>query len=135
MPYRRWWPQSDEDLVGPALVSGLLQALLFLLSFFAGYFAHMQARFELLAGPVMDVGTADNGAAGLGLVLMADYLIRPTTILVLYLCVEGTARAFSALISREPLGHFPLHALNLILKALQYGCLYETLGWLKRFPL
>ena len=26
-PYRRWWPQSEVDLAGPALVSGILQCL------------------------------------------------------------------------------------------------------------
>ena len=34
LPYRRWWPQPEEELVGPAFVSGFLQALLSLLSFF-----------------------------------------------------------------------------------------------------
>ncbi len=90
-----------------------------LAGFFSGYFAHMQERFELLGAPVMDVGTTDAGAAGLGLVLMADYLVRPTTILVLYLLVEGVVRGLSASISNDVVGHLPLHALNSTLKAFQ----------------
>ena len=125
--YRRWWPQSERDLLGPAIGSGVLQMTLGLGGLVASFVIFMDQRLASIlsvTGP-----TADRAVlGGVGLVSMAEFVFRPMTILIVYILVEGIVRVASAFVSGEVCGNLALHGIGAIHMALVPGFVERAMG-------
>ena len=117
--YRRWWPQSEQDLLGPAVASGFLQAFGSLLGLVYWFLTFMEYRLATVLPAAGPFGTADRAAlGGAGLVSLVEFAVRPTTLLIVYLVIEGVVRTMSAFMSGEVSPNLVLHGIAAVHMAL-----------------
>jgi len=114
--YRRWWPATDDDMISAGLVSGILQLSISFGLFLASYLNFFQRRVtelymlaeEITAGAPTGMSIPVSSQA-LGAATTAEFLLRPSTWLLLYFTAEGTIRLLAALGPHEVVGSLPLH--------------------------
>ena len=111
--YRALFTQYDVPSEG-ALVSGLLQFLGCLSLLFRGYFAYINARMAQLPTDQVLKASEKNGESAIALIgplLVMEYLLRFTTILLIFMVIEGSVRAIAAVGAKETLPDLPLYLL------------------------
>lgn len=97
--------------------SGLIEALASLGLLFRGYYAYMNWRMANLPPEVFTKAGEKGGESaimGLGSILMLEYLILPTTILLAFFMIEGFVRAIAATGADEVLPSLPLQLFALL---------------------
>lgn len=111
--YRNAFTSFDVPCEG-ALVGGILEMLLATGLLIRGYFAYMNERLASIPQAVY-AGAGEKGGEsaimGLGPIVMLEYLIHITTILLIFFLVEGAVRLIAAIGSRETLPSLPLYFL------------------------
>ena len=94
--------------------SGLIEALTSVGLLVRGYYAYMNWRMANLPPEVFTKAGEKGGESaimGLGSIFMLEYLILPTTIVLVFFLLEGVVRAIAAIGSDEVLPTFPLQIL------------------------
>jgi len=133
--YRRSWPWgSDEGLRGPAIFSGLAEAVISLTLVIVRYFAFLQWRVGTIADAALKrpAGDAALGSLpvqmGSGFVTLVEYALHPLTLLLIYFTIEGTVRLFAAWVAGECAGTLPLYVLGLGLDRAQAAWREHSMG-------
>lgn len=97
-----------------ALWSGILESLVSLGLGIRGYYAYFDERMASMPVEVLTKAGEKGGESaimGLGSIIMLEYLIHVTTILLVFFMLEGLVRAIAAVASGEALPSLPLQAL------------------------
>lgn len=77
-----------------------------------GYFIYTNARLLATPAALLVKATEQGGDAavrGFGLLLSAEYVLRPITIVLLFFALEGAVRATAALVTQERVSSLPLY--------------------------
>ncbi len=129
-PYRRWWPQSEADMAGPALVSGILQFLGSMILFVAGYTVTMQSGLGAVGEIFRDapVGFTNTSVAGGGAIVTAEYVIQPSSFFLIYFAIEGGVRSIAALVTSRVVGTLSLVTLAWIHSAVEPRLIERSLA-------
>jgi hypothetical protein len=94
-----------------AIVSGILETLFSLGLMIHGYIAYTTERTAAIPAAVI-AGAGEKGGEsaimGLGAIILLEYLLRFTTILLLFFAFEGLVRAIAAVAAGEVLPSLPL---------------------------
>ena len=111
--YRQWWSQESAGFRGPAMVSGIVQFLVFLVATVVHYLDFFQRGVGGLGRRLIDAGgevalTASWVQWGMGFTTSFEYLIHPMSFLFGYLMLEGIVRTLAALASGQILPTLPL---------------------------
>ena len=114
--YRKHWSGESSGLRGPAMLSGILQCFFFLLVWILGYLSSFPQGVGAIGRVFVKAGAEEQLASpvvqtGIGMTTSAAYLIQPSSILFLYLAVEGIVRTLAALTSGQMLPTLPLAAI------------------------
>lgn len=111
--YRNAFTRFDVPCEG-ALVGGILEMLVSTGLLIRGYFAYMNERLASIPQAVY-AGAGEKGGEsaimGLGPIVMLEYVIHVTTILLIFFLVEGAVRLIAAIGSRETVPSLPLYLL------------------------
>ena len=97
-----------------ALVSGIFQIVVSLGLLFRGYYAYINARMAQLPTEALLKAGERNGESAIMLVgplLVLEYILHFTTIVLLFMVIEGVVRAIAAVGARETLPDLPLFLL------------------------
>lgn len=97
-----------------ALVSGIFQTVVSLGLLFRGYYAYINARLAQLPTEALLKAGEKNGESAIMLVgplLVLEYILHFTTIVLLFMVIEGAVRAIAAVGARETLPDLPLFLL------------------------
>ena len=97
-----------------ALVSGIFQTFASLGLLFRGYYAYIKARMAQLPTEALLKAGEKNGESAIMLVgplLVLEYILHFTTILLLFMVIEGAVRVIAAVGAKERLPDFPLFLL------------------------
>jgi len=97
-----------------ALVSGIFQSVVSLGLLFRGYYAYINARMAQLPTEALLKAGEKNGESAIMLVgplLVLEYILHFTTIILLFMVIEGAVRAIAAVGARETLPDLPLFLL------------------------
>jgi hypothetical protein len=111
----RWAWGFEWNLVRPAIVSGLAEAVVSLTVVILRYFAFFQWRMATIADAAIKRGAGDEalgtGAAqfGAGYTVMIEYALHPLTLLLIYFTIEGAFRLLAAALADECVGTLPLY--------------------------
>ncbi len=114
-----------------ALWGGILEALISLGLLIRGYYAYMAERIAGLPPAVFSKAGEKGGESaimGLGSIFMLEYMIHLTTILLVFLMLEGAVRAIAAVGSDEVLPSLPLQLLALLHSRLDAQAHEKKLG-------
>jgi len=109
--YRALFTPYDVPSEG-ALISGLLQFLCCLGLIIRGYFAYATARMAELPADQLLKASEKNGESAimlLGPIFVLEYLLHFTTLLLIFMVLEGVVRAIAAVASNETLPDLPLY--------------------------
>jgi len=96
---------------GAVVTSGFLQAFLSLGLLFTDYHAFMTARLASIPVETMEKVAEKGGESavmGFGGFFMMEYMLRVTTILLLYFLLEGLVRVIAAIAASEAVPTLPL---------------------------
>jgi len=99
---------------GGALVSGIFQSVISLGLLFRGYYAYINARMAQIPTEALLKAGEKNGESAIVLVgplLVLEYILHFTTILLLFIVIEGAVRAIAAVGAKETLPDLPLFLL------------------------
>lgn len=99
--------RPDEGLRGPAMVSGLLQVLLFLFVLVFRAIAWIHPRTDIDINTAVAVGGARN--FGSGIFLLVEFWMQPLHVFMFYLVIEGVIRVLAALVGHQVIGTLPLY--------------------------
>lgn len=117
---QRWIGPVSPDLGRGALFTGIIQLLLCFALLIIGYFRWLADIGTLFAQNYIRSGGAPMSgemySAGVGVTAYVSYLLRPTTILLMYFAVEGAARLTAAVVTGETIPTLPLVLAALIQK-------------------
>ena len=96
-----------------ALVGGAAETIAALLLLMQRYFVFANQRLAAIQVSVMTGAAAKGGDAvmGLGPILMLEYLLQITTLVLIFIALEGVIRSTAAVINAETLPSLPLEAL------------------------
>jgi len=97
-----------------ALVSGLFQSVISLGLLFRGYYAYINARMAQIPTEALLKAGEKNGESAIVLIgplLVLEYILHFTTILLLFIVIEGAVRAIAAVGAKETLPDLPLFLL------------------------
>jgi hypothetical protein len=97
-----------------ALVSGIFQTVVSLGLLFRGYYAYINSRMAQLPTEALLKAGEKNGESAIMLVgplLVLEYILHFTTIVLLFMAIEGLVRAIAAVGARETLPELPLYLL------------------------
>jgi len=97
-----------------ALFSGIFQTFASLGLLFRGYYAYINARMAQLPTEALLKAGEKNGESAIMLVgplLVLEYILHFTTILLLFMVIEGAVRVIAALGAKETLPDLPLFLL------------------------
>jgi hypothetical protein len=112
-PYRALFTPYAIPCEG-ALVSGIFQSVVSLGLLFRGYYAYINARMAQLPTEALLKAGEKNGESAIMLVgplLVLEYILHFTTIVLLFMVIEGVVRAIAAVGARETLPDLPLFLL------------------------
>ena len=96
---------------GAVVISGFLQAFLSLGLLIADYHAFMTARLAAIPVEIAEKVAEKGGESaimGFGGFFMMEYMLRATTILLLYFLLEGLVRVIAAIAASEAVPTLPL---------------------------
>jgi hypothetical protein len=116
---RRIFSVHDVPSEG-ALLSGIFEALAGTGLLIHGYFAYSNERLASMPVSVMSKAAAVGGESavmGLGNILLLEYIFQLTTIILLWLTLEGGVRAVAAIVG-EVIPSLPLSVLVFLLEKL-----------------
>ncbi|HEU5403409.1 MAG TPA: hypothetical protein VFU86_18785 [Terriglobales bacterium] len=108
---KKWLPQWHGNLRTSAVVSGVLQSLTALGVLVARYprFVNEQvAQIDVRVINGMAEKGGDTAVRGIGIILLAAYVLLPTSILLIYFAFEGVVRFVAAVTTGEVVGTLPL---------------------------
>jgi len=111
--YRKTFTPYEIPPAG-AIWSGILEVLLCLGLLIRGYFAYMNERMASIPALALTKAGERGGESaimGLGSILMLEYMIQLTTLMLVFLMLEGFVRAIAAVASDEVLPSLPLKVL------------------------
>jgi hypothetical protein len=111
--YREWFVPYAVPASGAAL-GGTLETLTSVGLLIRGYQSFAAEKLATLPASVMLGGVEKSGESavmGLGSILLLEYVLQLTTLVLLFLTIEGLVRALAAIGSGEALPSFPLQAL------------------------
>jgi hypothetical protein len=113
-----------------ALISAVLQFVVCLGCFVFGFLNF--SRSEVFGGTTtalhaMEVG-GDSALAGSGIFVLMEYMIRPTTLLLVYFLVEGIVRGVAAFLTGEIVPTMPLAVMAWLHGKLSYTKAERALG-------
>ena len=97
-----------------ALVGGAAETIAALLLLMQRYFVFANQRLAAIQVSVMTGAAAKGGESavmGLGPILMLEYLLQITTLVLIFIALEGVIRSTAAVINAETLPSLPLEAL------------------------
>jgi len=97
-----------------ALMSGVLQFIFGLAFLIRGYFAYVNARLAQLPTEALLKAGEKNGESAIMLVgplVVLEYVLHFTTILLLFMVIEGVVRVIAAVGAKETLPDLPLFLL------------------------
>ena len=100
-----------------AIWSGILETLISLGLLIRGYYAFMNERMASIPASVLTRAAEKGGESavmGMGSVFMLEYMIRFTTILLVFFLLEGFVRTIAAVGSDEVLPSLPLKAVGFL---------------------
>ena len=106
---------TDANFRGPAIFSGLAEAVISLALIIFRYFVFFQWRMGTIADAALKGGGGDealaNSAAqfGMGFTVLVEYAFSPLTLLLIYFTIEGVVRLFAAFTVDECVGTMPLY--------------------------
>jgi len=113
--YRQWWePASTVHFRGATVVSGLVQLLGSVALTIYTYLNFIQERLggmvdEALAKGGVDVVAVPTVQFGMGYFALLEFALRPLTLLLFYLFLEGAVRLAGAAFIEQILPMLPLH--------------------------
>ena len=119
---RRWFADHDVDVKRGATVSSILQFGGGIAAFVAGYplyIWHRQAMLEKMAHATTEYQQMEIAYRGVSNLTVVEYLLLPTTMLVMYLTAEGLVRMLGAVVAGEVLPSFPLAVASWVHGALE----------------
>lgn len=108
---QKWLPQWQANLRTSASVSGVLQILTSLGILIARYPRFVNEQVAAIDVRVIN-GMAEKGGdtavRGIGIILLAAYVLLPLSILLIYFAFEGVVRFVAAMTTGEVVGTLPL---------------------------
>jgi hypothetical protein len=110
---KRWYPTAGVDVSHGAFLSGLIEILICIPAFVVGYIFFLDANVKALGGEVVKRGAeevliSEHVQFGMGIMSLGAYVLRPTTLLLMFFALDGVFRAFAAAITGESLATAPL---------------------------
>ncbi len=115
--YRQRLPASlGMDMGRGAIVSGLIESIVCLMTVIVRYLAFLPHRVGELAQRAMGSGAEDVLAVpavqfGMGYAVAMEYLSNPVTLALIYFSIEGVVRVFAAVVTDEIVGTLPLYGI------------------------
>ena len=114
--YRRaWFHDIDANVMRGAYISAILQSVgggVLIAAGYIWYLIHRQAMLEQMAGAKTEYDQIALAYRGVTIFTFIEYLILPSTMLLIYIALEGTIRMFSVIVSGEILPTLPLAILS-----------------------
>ena len=98
-----------------AVLSGMLEFFLVLALLVRGYFVYTNQRLLATSATMLVKAAEQRGDVAVrafGLVLLAEYFVRLTTIVLLFFAIEGAVRASAALVTQEIVPTLPLYGIE-----------------------
>ena len=112
-----WFHDVDVDVKLGAQVSSILQSL-GMVALLAGryiwYLIHRQEMLERMAGAKTEYDQIDLAYRGVTYATFIEYLILPSSMLIIYFAVEGVVRMMAAMTTGEILPTLPLAVVSWI---------------------
>lgn len=108
---RKWLPQWQGNLRASAVVSGVAQvlaALGLLIVRYPGFINEQVAQIDVRVINGMAEKAGDTAVRGIGIILLAAYVLLPVSILLIYFAFEGVVRLVAAVTTSEVVGTLPL---------------------------
>ena len=121
--YRKaWFHDVDVNVTRGAYISAILEALGggALLAFrYIWYLIHRQQILEQMAGAKTEYDQIALAYRGVTVLTFIEYLLLPSTMLLICIAIEGAIRMFAIIVSSEILPTFPLAVVSWIHTAAQ----------------
>ncbi len=108
---RKWLRQWQGSLRNSAITSGTLQiltAISVLIARYPGFLKEQVAHIDVRVISGMAEKGADTAVRGIGIILLAAYVLLPLSILLIYFAFEGLVRFVAAMTTGEIVGTLPL---------------------------
>lgn len=106
--------RQDVSLRGEAIVAGMVQ-ILFVTAVLVYRFIMFSWRRAGLIGPGVDTPSnlpEVNAVFGGGIFMMAEFVLTPVNMILVYLIYEGLIRSLAALVGHQVLGTLPLYIIS-----------------------
>ena len=129
--YRALFTPYDDVPSEGALLSGLFQFLGCLGLIIRGYFSYASARMAELPTDQLLKASEKNGESAimlLGPMFVLEYVLHFTTLLLIFMVLEGVVRAIAAVAATETLPDLPLYLLARLHTKLQADSHERSLG-------
>jgi hypothetical protein len=111
--YRFWWKLEDtEEFRHAAQLSGAAEFFGAMLTFLLRFMNFMQQDTRTNAVLLNQTRDMALPTSALGVLNMAEFVLQPLNIFLLYLSFEGTVRVLAATTSGQKLGTMPLHVIS-----------------------
>ncbi len=130
---KRWYPTAGVDVSRGAFISGLVEILICIPAFVVGYIFFLDANVKALGGEVMRQGAeevlvSEHVQFGMGIMSLGTYVLRPTTLLLMFFALDGVLRAFAAAITGESLATAPLALAGFVHRVIEHRRAERSLG-------
>jgi hypothetical protein len=107
--YRSQWLELHGLLPAGAITGGLMELSLSVAVLALGYFNYFPGRAGDLTHMLSTHGTSGSFQAyGTRMFAMLEYLLRPTSLVLIYFALEGTIRLYAAVCTNEVLPTLPI---------------------------
>src|SRR5262245_60424073 len=105
---------ENAKLRGPAILAGILQFALAMGYLLYRFYIFSWERAGLIGSGVNTPSNLPevNATVGGGVFMMAEFVLTPLNIALLYLFFEGMVRCVAAVVSHQTLGTLPLYAVS-----------------------
>lgn len=130
---KRWYPTAGVDVSRGAFISGLLEIVICIPSFVVGYIFFLDANVKALGGEVIKRGAetvlvSENVQFGMGIMSLGTYVLRPTSLLLMFFALDGILRALAAAITGESLATAPLALAGFVHRRIESMQVERALG-------
>lgn len=113
---REWLPQWQGNLRASAVVSGIAQmlaALGLLIVRYPRFVNEQVAQIDVRVINGMAEKGGDTAVRGIGIILLAAYVLLPLSVLLIYFAFEGVVRLVAAVSTGEVVGTLPLAIIDI----------------------